>query len=100
MIKQLDSLYDSCDSLILTLTRDEAAESDVGPGLAVNSPLRDFNLRLKIMKNVNLKKNRISAPIFSSVLLCLLCFETNILFLIVEFGITHIMQPFIDGCSI
>ena len=56
VMKQLDSLYDSCDSLILTLTRDEAAESDVGPGLAVNSPLRDFNLRLKIMKNVNLKK--------------------------------------------
>ena len=38
---------------ILTLTRNEATQSDIGPWLTVNPPLRNFNLRLKILKIIS-----------------------------------------------
>ena len=40
----------------LTLTRNEATQSNVGPRLAVNPTLRNFNLRLKIEKIINIHK--------------------------------------------
>ena len=49
---------------ILTLTRNEATQSNIGPRLAVNPPLRNFNLRLKIKKIIIVESRVIISIIF------------------------------------